>query len=75
MTNERSAAEQIEQLVTDGTIAECRWGHYGLPTYTIDGCTYAYAESDEEADEAAKAYIADSVWASCIGFGLIVQRG
>lgn len=68
MSNERSAAEQIEVLLNDGTVSEGRWDHYGLPTYEVDGKTYAYAESDEVADEATKAYISETVWAFRSGF-------
>jgi hypothetical protein len=69
MTNERSAAEQIEQLVNEGTITKGKWDHYGLDTYKAeDGCTYAYAEDDEVADEAAETYIDDMVWSFRSGF-------
>lgn len=37
--------------------------HWGLPVFEIDGCEYAVATSEEEADEAAAEYIKDSLWA------------
>ena len=39
------------------------YNHYGLPIVEIDGEEYAIAFSDDEADEACKEYIEDSVWA------------
>lgn len=37
--------------------------HWELPVFEIDGCQYAVATSEEEADEAAGEYIKDSLWA------------
>lgn len=37
--------------------------YYGLPTYTIDGRTYAVAADEEEARRAATECILNSVWA------------
>ena len=68
MTNERSAAEQIEQLLADGVITERKYDHYGLDVFVVDGCEYAYAETEGAADDAAEAYIEDTVWAFRSGF-------
>lgn len=39
------------------------YDHYGLPVYKIGGAEYAIARDDEEAEEACKEYIKQSVWA------------
>ena len=39
------------------------YGYYGLPVFTIDGEDVAIARELKEAEEAAKEYIKDSVWA------------
>ena len=49
----------IEALIETGTE---EYEHYGLKVYSIGGCEYAIG-TEEEADEAAKEYIEQSVWA------------
>jgi len=46
--------------VDDAT--ECRFSHYGLAVWEVDGGEYALG-TDAAADEAAQAYVADTVWA------------
>lgn len=58
-------ADSIETLLANREIKLQPWDHYGLKVYTTELAPgeYAYAATDEEADDAARAYIADSVWA------------
>ena len=39
-----------------------KWDHYGLPVYRINGVDYAVADTDEDADKAARDYIEGSLW-------------
>ena len=49
----------IEALLNYG---DEEYDHYGMPVFRIDGCEYAIG-TDEEADEAVKENIKESVWA------------
>ena len=51
-------SELIEALIETGSTEE----NYGLPVFTIGGCEYAIG-TDEEATDAAKECIKNSVWA------------
>jgi len=44
------------------------WSHHGLPVVKVDGVEYAVAETDEEADRAAKEAAKESLWAFRTGF-------
>jgi hypothetical protein len=50
--------EQLKELIENSTEE-----HYGLPVIEYDGCEYAIAIDDEEADKACYEYIEGSVWA------------
>jgi hypothetical protein len=39
------------------------WEHYGLPVFEIDGCEYAIAHLDSDAENAATEAIKQSLWA------------
>lgn len=64
---ESSDCEALAFLYSDegpGTFGE--WTddeHHGLPVVERDGETFAYAENDEAADEAARSAILESLWA------------
>ena len=45
------------------TIEKRDYDHWGLTVFIFDGCEYAIATSEEEADDAAKQYIQESLWA------------
>ena len=57
--------EQIQEVrgsdETDKTAPtepiKSKWDHYGLPVYRINGVDYAVADTDEDADKAARDYI------------------
>ncbi|MBC42519.1 MAG: hypothetical protein CML19_09875 [Pusillimonas sp.] len=52
--------EILEALLDDSKES---YNHYGLPVYKIGGAEYAIARDDEEAEEACKECIKQSVWA------------
>lgn len=56
MTTEVLLGFIIENVTAD-------YDHYGLPVFEIDGEDLAIASSHEEAEEAARQYIEQSVWA------------
>jgi len=68
-TNERQLDEVTLENVTSEELArftesDCeRYDYYGLPIITIDGNEYAVALSSDDADEACKEYIKQTVWA------------
>lgn len=48
--------------LTNDDITEESYDHYGMELFSANGCEFAIG-TDEEADEAAKQYILDTVWA------------
>ena len=55
--------EEILEALLRGDWLRLPYDHYGLPVYKIVGAEYAIARDDEEAEEACKEYIKQSVWA------------
>ena len=52
--------ETLETLTTD---TKADYGYYNLPVFTIGGCEYAIASDENEANEACKEYIKETIWA------------
>jgi len=45
------------------SVTKLSYDHYGLTILDVDGDEYAVATNEDKADEAAAAYIKDSLWA------------
>lgn len=48
------------------TLRNCNgyeYDYYNLPVFTIGGCEYAIASDEDEANEACKEYIKETIWA------------
>jgi hypothetical protein len=55
--------ETLGTLVTACNDGTENYDYYDLPVFTIGGCEYAIAADEDEANEACKAYIKETVWA------------
>lgn len=61
-----ATAQAINQAIGEDTSSPIDWerySHYGLPVFSASGCEYAFAQSDNVADEAATEAIKQSLWA------------
>jgi len=52
-----------ETIETLRNCNEYEYDYFGLPVFSIGGCEYAIASDEDEANEACKEYIKESVWA------------
>lgn len=52
-----------ETLETLRNCNEYEYDYYSLPVFTIGGAEYAIASDEDEANEACKEYIKETVWA------------
>lgn len=52
--------ETLEALTTGG---KADYDYYNLPVFTIGGAEYAIAADEDEANEACKEYIKETIWA------------
>lgn len=52
-----------ETIETLRNCNEYEYDYFGLPVFSIGGCEYAIASDEEEANEACKEYIKETLWA------------